>query len=253
MTGDQVSDAVPAPPRTALQYREDGCGDNARIFILPGIAVLCALLAVLGTVLGDPGLLSLLVFTVVFGPIGWFAAGAKRGLGIRLDPDGLRIGGVRKAERRPVTAPAPEPTAPGVGMIKVYQKSKDVCSADWAAVRRIVVLSESEDVRRMGNTQPGKHELWAPWWANAGRAAWAPGRYIDAYAKGALVVEVDREHVGYRAVNPPNASATLQALVIYTHPTMVWVIPTKHPEELYAALTAARPALPLENPASPTE
>ena len=253
MTGDQLSDAVPAPPRTALRYREDGCGNNSRFLILPGIAVLSALLAVLGTVLGDPGLLSLLVFTVVLGPVGWITAGPKRGLGIRFDPDGLRIGGVRRAERGPVPAPVQAPTAPGEGMIKAYRKSGDVCSADWSAVRRIVVLSEPEDVRRMGNRQPGKHELWAPWWANAGRASWAPGRYVDAYAKGALVVEVDREHVSYRAVNPPTASATLQALVIYSHPTMVWVIPTKHPEELYAALTAARPVLPLENPASPTE
>jgi hypothetical protein len=188
MTGDQVSDAVPAPPRASLQYREDGCGGGSRFYILPGIAVLCLVIAVLGTVIGDPGFLALLIFTAVLGRAGWRTLGAKRGLGIRLDPDGLRIGGVRRAERSPVSEPVPAaPTAPGAGMVKAYRKSWEVCSADWSAVRRIVVLSEPEDVRRMGNRQFGKHELWSPWWANAGRASWAPGRYVDAYAQGALV------------------------------------------------------------------
>jgi hypothetical protein len=253
MTGDQLSDSVPAMPRTALWYSEDGCGNSPRLLILPGLALLAALIAVLGTVLGDPGLLSLLVVTATLGPIGRLAAGSKRGLGIRLDEDGLRIGGVRRAEQRPAPAPEPARTAPGQGMVTAYRKSAEVCSADWTSVRRIVVLSEPEDVKRMGNSQPAKHELWAPWWANAGGASWAPGRYIDAFARGALVVEVERERADYRPVNPPTASAAVQALVVYAHPTMVWAIPTKHPEELYAALTAARPPLPLENPASPTD
>jgi hypothetical protein len=253
MTGDQVSAATPAPPRTAPHYSENGCGNRVRTLVLPGIALLAALLAVLGTVLGDPDLLSLLVVTGLLGPIGWAAAGSKRGLGIRLDQDGLRIGGVRRAERRPASVQAPARTAPGENMVKAGRKSREVCSADWASVRRVVVLSEPEDVRRMSNRQPGKYELWAPWWANAGRASWAPGRYVDARAKGALVVEVERERVEYRPVDPPTASAALQAQTVYAHPTMVWAIPTKHPEKLHAALAEARPPLPLEDPAIPTE
>ena len=112
----------------------------------------------------------------------------------------------------------------------------------WQGVQRIKVLAEPRDLAMMARKFGGPQDPNRPWWSFLGLAPWAPGRFIDPRAKAALVIEVETARATFQASRPPKTTALVDS--IYNSPTMTWVIPTKDPERLKAALAAAEPPIP---------
>lgn len=95
----------PPGSRSPAYYAEDHCALNWRLVsagLLAPVAVVAA--AVAGIALGGAAFWALFV-VLMLGMITWIAFGPMLPyawpLGIRLDSDGLRIGGMRWAERHP--------------------------------------------------------------------------------------------------------------------------------------------------------
>ena len=77
---------------------------------------------------------------------------------------------------------------------------------------------------------------------------WAPGRFIDVLTGSVLVIEVETQRASFQATRPPKGSlGRSMAQDIYTSETMKWVIPTKNPAGIKAALAAADPPVYFEN------
>ena len=83
------------------------------------------------------------------------------------------------------------------------------------------------------------------WWSRLGVAGWAPGRFVDRRTGAVLVIEVERQRASFQPTRPAKGPvAAHEAQRIYTGETMVWVIPTRQPQRLKAALAAAAPPIP---------
>lgn len=219
-------------------YTEDGCARGPRLYanlLLPGAFLLATVAsAAVGVI---PLALLLFLGFLLFGFITLVGLLIRMPLGIRLDENGVRIGGIRYNERHPGRIRRRHTPLRG------YTRALHVYTSSWHGVRRATVVTGRSDLRLLGRRFGAGTNV--PWWAEQGVAAWAPGRFTSPSAKALFVVEVDRESADFQAFRPPKGKrGAMLADVVYNSPRMVWIIPTRDPERLLAALRGATPPVP---------
>lgn len=222
MTSDREVDAV-------TPYAEDGCARRWPLLVLGvGMLALMVLFTVCGTVTGNeafilPGAVavSLWVFTGSCQVFQYWPTG------IRIDGDGIRIGGVRRAERgAEARTPRRKPPAPSFQCYQVF-------SVSWAGVRSITVATDRKQLRqlrkqsRRGPTSGAR--------ARMGQVVgFMLGMLVPPFTRAALVIDVDLE-----CAHVPEFR-TQQALVVATSqvgtPSPTWVVPTRRPRQLQAVV-----------------
>lgn len=244
MIVDPRAAGQPQTPRRVPEYAEDGSARSAGMItlalLLPVLSLIGVVVAAVAGSVGAVVMLAVLLVLFVFLSIP--ALMTRLPLGIRMDAQGVRIGGVAAAEKgRSRVRPRDKP-------IQGFTRAMHVYSCDWDGVRRIKVLTDPAQLLAMAATVTSKPPVFSyanAWWIRLGYAAWAPGRFIDRRTGAVLVIEVERERASFQPTRPAKGLvAAHEAQRIYTGETMVWVIPTRDPQRLKAALAAAVPPIP---------
>lgn len=237
-----VDPRLSEPPKPDIrhpEYSENGSARARKRYPVP-IAdwTFLGLGIVVAAVLGDLGVTLMLALALVFVAfIQVTSLMARLPLGIRMDQQGIRIGGVQAAEEgRGRVRPRDKP-------IQGFTRAIHVYSCDWEGVQRIRVLTDKRELKAMASGYGAvPAEFRDAWWNSLGRAAWAPGRFVDVLTGAALVIEVEARRASFQATRPPRRGlGAAQAARVYTSETMKWVIPTRNPQAIKAALAAARP------------
>jgi hypothetical protein len=221
------------------QYAENDCAGAGntlylRTLWLPGLLFVgIVVAAALGSILAA---LIVAVFFLAFSLPAVLTLLTRRPLGIRMDQDGIRIGGVQAAEEcRGRVSRRDKP-------IRGFTRAMHVYACDWDGVRRIKVLTDRQELVAMAGGVGGPRaasDYRGVWWSYLGIDSWAPGRFVNVRGtNAALVFEVDVQHASFQATRPPRGT---HAGRIYDQPTMTWVIPTNDPDAIKAALVAAQP------------
>ena len=230
------------PPRPNVrypEYAENGSAKDPKRWPIPittwtifGLGILLA------AMLGSIGTIVILVIGLLFiGSIQVLSLIGMLPLGIRMDQQGIRIGGVQAVEEgHSRVRPRDKP-------IQGFTRSMHVYSCDWEGVKRIKVLTNSRELKAMSTGfGPGPNEYHGEWWYSLRDAAWAPGRFIDVLTGAVLVIEVETQRASFQATRPPKGRLGAKvADRIYQSDTMTWVIPTRNPQAIKAALAAAQP------------
>ena len=216
-------------------YSENGCAGGGSLYfralwfsglLFVGIVVAAALGSIGAAVI-------VAIFFLFFIFLAVTSLMTRLPLGIRMDEQGIRIGGVQaEDEGRSRVRRRDKP-------IQGFTRAMHVYSCDWEALKAIKVLNSPQELALMARGVNAPDDALGVWWANLRLDPWAPGRFIDPKAQGALVFEVETEHASFQATRPPKGRSN--ANMIYTLPTMTWVIPTKNPAAIKAALAAAQP------------
>lgn len=229
----------PKPDIRYPEYAENGSAKDPKRYPVPVTTwTVLGLGIVLAAVFGSIGLA--LLFALALLLIGFIQVTSlicRLPLGIRMDQQGIRIGGVQAAEEgRSRVHPRDKP-------IQGFTRAMHVYSCEWEGVQRIKVLTDPRELKAMARGFNGSsREYRGEWWSSLNRAAWAPGRFVDVLTGAALVIEVETTHASFQATRPPKGRlGGSVAADIYTSETMKWVIPTRNPQAVKAALAAARP------------
>jgi hypothetical protein len=202
-------------------YAEDHCALRWP-FLAAGLYVPLAVLAlaVLAGVLPKLELIWVLLLLFVGIPLAtvWAARGQLLPYawpaGIRLDADGVRIGGVRWAEKHPGRARR-KPTVP--------HQYGQVFSCPWDGVQRIGVTRNHEAIKVMI-----RHAYY-------GRKPTPLGNLAVPFMRAALVIWVEQEHAAVPEIRPARGPLSVNwSSPGYHQP--IWVIPTRHPGQLETAL-----------------
>lgn len=205
----------------AASYAEDRCALNwplltAGVYApVLAIALFVAVLATGASVLDWPSLAIL-----ILAAFAWMACGGVwlpylRPTGIRLDMTGVRIGGVRWAQRHPGRVRQRTAIVP--------RQCSQVFGCPWNAVRGIGVTTDPAVIRVMKRN------------AYRGRRLTPLGNLATPFMRSALVIWVDMD----RAQVPQIRQATNPLWSSNAQPGFnqpVWVVPTRHPSRLQAAL-----------------
>lgn len=146
-----------------------------------------------------------LIFTIVLMAKNWPT-------GIRIDSDGIRIGGLRSHPRLRKNLPWAD-----------WQR-RHVFFCPWDAVRSATVITDKpalRDTRRLTN-----------------RETIRIGALTGPFTKAALLIEVDLDQVTMPEFREPDTGRQMWR---YSHlaaveKSPVWYVPTRHPEALRAAL-----------------
>jgi hypothetical protein len=147
--------------------------------------------------------------------------------GIRLDADGVRIGGVRWAEKHPGRARR-KPTVP--------HQYRQVFSCPWDGVQRIGVTRNRQAIKVMI-----RH-------AYHGRKPTPLGNLAVPFMRAALVIWVEREHAVVPEIRPAHGPLSVNWSSPGFHQP-IWVVPTRHPGQLETALaTLPLPAGTISDP-----
>jgi len=223
------------PPVTGgpVHYSEDHCALR-RPLVLNGffwpllvvVSFICLLVTdfpgfVLGVGVGVIGSLAL----------GGLALGQDWPIGIRVDTAGIRIGGMRRAERL-AARQRQEPRK----LPRARTQRRQVFSCPWEAVQRIEVVTDRREIRRyarLGRNVGGTR-------LESATRTMRLGLLTSPSMKALLVINVDLTAPGVRIpeFRPPDTQRhwfTSSAPQRFA-PHPVWVAPTRHPEDLRAAL-----------------
>lgn len=230
----------PQPDVRYPEYAENGSAKDPKRYPVPVATwTVLALGIVLSAVFGSITVAVLFALALLL--IGFVQVTSLIGrlpLGIRMDQQGIRIGGVQAAEEgRSRVHPRDRP-------IRGFTRAMHVYSCEWEGVQRIKVLTDPRELRAMarGFGGSGSAEYRGEWWSSLNMAAWAPGRFVDVLTGAALVIEVETARASFQATRPPKGGlGGSVAADVYTGETMTWVIPTRNPQAIKAALAAARP------------
>ena len=222
-------------PHRHPQYAENGCARRGNLYLrvlwLPGLLFAGIVVA---AVLGSIGAAVLVaIFFLFFTFLSVTALMTRLPLGIRMDEQGIRIGAVQAAEAgRSRVLHRDKP-------IQGFTRAMHVYSCDWEGVRSIKVLADPQELAVMARGVNAPDDALGVWWANLRLDSWAPGRFIDPRARGALVFEVETARASFQATRPPKGRTNAE--MIYARQTMTWVVPTRNPQAIKAALAAAQP------------
>jgi hypothetical protein len=235
------------PPRTAdgtpLTYAEDHCALRWPLVLLgTTMPVLFIVVLAVGSIIRTPGTpyVAILSFAI------WVFTDARYLIlvwptGVRIDAEGIRIGGIRYAERHPHRNPRRKPPPPSFQCYHVF-------SCPWEAVRMLEFTTDRTTLRglRRASTSASTRGVKA-------RAGWAVGFYLGMltapFMRAALVIHVDPERAQFPAFRVQQALVA-SASQIGTE-SSVWVVPTRRPDELREIIRAVPLATPLPPPGFP--
>jgi hypothetical protein len=146
--------------------------------------------------------------------------------GIRVDESGITIGAVRSAR-----AARRSPT--------VNRQSWGLYTCPWPAVLGVRIVTDRDELRRMMSL-PRYHTLTNRWSNKRGMRRCNIGVLAPPFMRAALVIDVDPSAVAASEIRPARFYTNYKDGQ-FSHrvdpllsPT--WVVPTRHPEELNAAL-----------------
>ncbi len=137
-------------------------------------------------------------------------------LGIRLDQDGVRIGGVRWAERHPGQV--------RTGTAIVPKQYSQVFSVPWDGVLSIGLTSERDLLKIMRRR------------AYRGRKLTPLGNLATPFMRAALVIWADEAKAQMPKIRPATGALWFSFPEPGYHQP-VWVVPTRHPARLATALS----------------
>jgi hypothetical protein len=204
-----------SPPQT--YYAEDHCALNWR-FVAAGLyGPIVALVAFVAAVALHSGASWALLAVMLVALLPWFPFGQVLPyawpVSMRLDSDGLRIGGVRWAERHP--GRRRKATVP--------HQYGQVFACGWDGVQRLGVTRDRKAIKVMI-----RH-------AAHGRRRTPLGNLAVPFMRAALVILVDRDHCALPQITPARGPLSVNWSSPGFHQPL-WVVPTRHPAELEAAL-----------------
>ncbi len=138
--------------------------------------------------------------------------------GIRIDAEGIRIGGVRHAARRGGAGAGKLPTA--------GSQRRQVFSCPWNGVQNLRVVTDRGELKKLRRSSRGRGDL-------------RVGILWSFWMKAALVVNVDPAAAQIPRFRPPDTQRYWFKVSRPTRavPSPVWLAPTRHPERLREALT----------------
>ena len=204
-----------SPPQT--YYAEDHCALNWR-FVAAGLCgPIVAAVAFVAAVALHSGVSWVLLAVMVLALLPWFPFGQVLPyawpVSMRLDSNGLRIGGVRWAQRHP-----------GRGRkATVPHQYGQVFACGWDGVQRLGVTRDRKAIRVMI-----RH-------AAHGRRRTPLGNLAVPFMRAALVIMVDGDQCALPQITPARGPLSVNWSSPGFHQPL-WVVPTRHPDELEAAL-----------------
>lgn len=149
--------------------------------------------------------------------------------GIRIDESAITIGAVRSARaarRRPT----------------VNHQSWGRYSCPWPAVLAVRIVTDRAELRRMMNL-PQYHTLNNRWSNKRGLRRCNIGVLAPPFMRAALVIEVDPSAVTASTTRPARFYTNYKdgqfSHRVDPQPSPTWVVPTRHPQALNAALQTA--------------
>jgi len=206
--------------RSDAYYAEDHCALNWRFVSAGLLAPVVVIAAGVAAVALHDGAFWALFVVCVLGTVSWAAFGQMLPyawpLGIRLDSDGLRIGGVRWAEQHPGRTRRAATVPHQYGQVFA-------CRLD--GVQHIGVTRDRKAIKVMRRN------------AAHGTRRTPLGNLAVPFMRAAVVILVDREQCTLPDVTPARGLLSSNWSSPGFHQPL-WVVPTRHPAELEAALAA---------------
>jgi hypothetical protein len=209
-------------------YAEDRAAVNGPlvfngVFWLPLFAATSLGIAATGSILLlIPSLVALCGFMLTLGTFGLVWCWP---IDIRIDDEGIRIGGLRRAARRARKGQPKFPPMPN-------RQRGEVFSCPWDAVLRVEVVTDRSELKKLRKAAPdiGLKRL----------DTVALGRLWSLHMHAALVVNLDPDHAVYPRFMEKNEQIR-KKLGVFTckldsFHSPVWIAPTRHPDQLRAAL-----------------
>jgi hypothetical protein len=148
--------------------------------------------------------------------------------GIRVDESGISIGAVgsvRAALRRPT----------------VSHQSWGLFTCPWPAVQGVRLVTDRDELRRMKNS-PNYYTFTNRWGGKAGMTHCNIGVLASPFMRAALVIEVNPFTVTASQIRPARYYSNFKdgyfSHLIHPQLSPTWVVPTRHPDALSAALQA---------------
>lgn len=146
--------------------------------------------------------------------------------GVRVDESGISIGAVRSA-----LAAARRPT--------VNHQSWGLYSCPWSGVQGVRLVTDRAELRQMKNS-PSYYTLTNRWSGKAGMTHCNIGVLASPFMRAALVIEVNPSAVTAGEIRPARYYSNFKdgyfSHLIRPQLSTTWVVPTRHPEALSAAL-----------------
>jgi hypothetical protein len=146
--------------------------------------------------------------------------------GIRVDESGITIGAVRS-----VRAAARRPT--------VNHQSWGLYTCPWPAVLGVRLVTDRNELRQMTNS-PQYHTLTNRWSNKRGMRHCNIGVLASPFMSVALIIEVDPSAVTAAEIRPARFYTNYKdgqfSHLVQPQLSPTWVVPTRHPEALSAAL-----------------
>jgi hypothetical protein len=146
--------------------------------------------------------------------------------GMLVDESGVTIGAVRSAR-----AAARRPT--------VNHQSWGLYTCPWSGVQAVRLVTDRAELRRMKNS-PTYYTLTNRWGGKAGMTHCNIGVLASPFMRAALVIDVDPFTVTASRIRPARYYSNFKdgyfSHVIHPQLSSTWVVPTRHPDALSAAL-----------------
>lgn len=148
--------------------------------------------------------------------------------GIRVDESGISIGAIGSARavfRRPT----------------VNHQSWGLFTCPWSGVQGVRLVTDRGELRQMKNS-PSYYTLTNRWGGKAGMTHCNIGVLASPFMRAALVIEVDPFAVTASEIRPARYYSNFKdgrfSHLIHPQLSSTWVVPTRHPAALSAALQA---------------
>jgi hypothetical protein len=205
-----------------MTYAEDHCALNWPMMTTGLYApVLAVVLAIVAVVVGAPGFLWPVLAFLIVTTVAWAVAGAWLKYvwptGIRLDGDGVRIGGVRWAERHPGR------TRDRLAIVP--RQYSQVFECPWDGVRRIGVITDPKAIKAFKKN------------AHRGLKPSPLGNLAVPFMRAALVILVDGELARVPGIRRrPSLAWRLSGYTSPGYNQPLWVVPTRRPGDVASAL-----------------
>jgi hypothetical protein len=209
-------------------YREAHSALNGRLLtfclLVPAVIEIACL--ILGVILDQPWFF--VIAGSMFVPI-MIASGLlyrNWPTGVLIDESGISIGAVRSAR-----AAARRPT--------VNHQSWGLYTCPWSAVQGVRLVTGRNELRQMSNL-PQYHTLTNRWSNKRGMRHCNIGVLASPFMRAALIIEVNPAAVTAAEIRPARFYTNYKdgqfSHLVQPRLSPTWVVPTRHPEALRAAL-----------------